>query len=70
MTEAGRTTLARAPDLLQERFRDRFETLPAWEQAMVLCALERVSILLDAGDIDAAPLIQTGAIDRTSGPRS
>ena len=70
VTEAGRTALARAPDLLQERFRDRFEMLPAWEQAMLLCALERVSILLDASDIDAAPLIETGAIDRTSGPRS
>ena len=69
-TESGQATLARAPDLLQERFRDRFEGLQDWEQAMLLAALERVCVLLDATDIDAAPLIETGAIDRPGGTRS
>lgn len=64
ITDPGRATLGRAPDLLQERFRDRFEALPLWEQAMILSALDRVGTLLDASDIDAAPLIETGAIDR------
>jgi len=63
ITQAGRAILNRAPDLLQERFCERLETLPAWEQAMILAALERVGTLLDATGIDAAPLIQTGAID-------
>ncbi|MGV8995828.1 MAG: MarR family winged helix-turn-helix transcriptional regulator [Parvibaculaceae bacterium] len=65
LTEAGRAMLEAAPDLLQERFRDRFETLPAWEQAMILAGLERLGQLLDATDIDAAPLIDTGIIDRS-----
>lgn len=69
-TESGRAALARAPDLLQERFRDRFEGLQNWEQAMLLAALERVCVLLDATDIDAAPLIETGAIDRPGGTRA
>jgi len=64
ITQAGRTMLEMAPDLLQERFRDRFEALPAWEQAMILAALERLGQLLDATDIDAAPLIDAGIIDR------
>lgn len=63
-TEAGMATLARAPDLLQQRFQHRFESLPSWEQAMILAALERVAVLLDAGEIDAAPLIDMGTIDR------
>ena len=63
-TDAGRATLDAAPDMLQDQFRDRFETLPAWEQAMILAALERLGELLDATDIDAAPLIDSGAIDR------
>ncbi|MGE4341364.1 MAG: MarR family winged helix-turn-helix transcriptional regulator, partial [Pigmentiphaga sp.] len=70
ITDAGRAALGRAPDVLHERFRDRFEALPTWEQAMLLAALERVGVLLDASDIDAAPLIETGAIDRTGGTRS
>lgn len=63
-TDEGRAMLDRAPDMLQSRFRDRFATLPAWEQAMILAALARLAELLDAADIDAAPLIDTGVIDR------
>jgi DNA-binding MarR family transcriptional regulator len=63
-TDAGRAVLEAAPDLLQERFRDRFESLPAWEQAMILAALERLGLILGASDIDAAPLIDAGVIDR------
>lgn len=65
VTEQGRETLANAPDLLQQRFRSRLEELPAWERAMILAALERLSELLEAEDIDAAPLIDAGVIDRT-----
>ena len=64
-TVAGRTILNAAPDMLQDQFRDRFAALPAWEQAMILAGLERLGELLDATDIDAAPLIDSGAIDRS-----
>ena len=67
VTDKGRAMLASAPDLLQERFRDRFAKLPAWEQAMILAALERLGVILDAADIDAAPLIDSGLIDREAG---
>lgn len=65
VTPRGQDVLFQAPDLLQQRFRGRFEELPAWEQAMILAALERLSDLLEAGDIDAAPLIDAGVIDRS-----
>lgn len=64
ITNNGRATLQAAPDSLQRRFQDRFSLLPSWEQAMILAALERLGELLDAGEIDAAPLIDTGVIDR------
>jgi len=32
---------------------------------MILSALERLSVILDASDIDAAPLIDGGVIDRS-----
>tara|TARA_R110000824_G_scaffold118960_14_gene272200 strand:- start:338490 stop:338993 length:504 start_codon:yes stop_codon:yes gene_type:complete len=64
VTDEGRAVLEQAPDLLQQRFSDRFIKLPNWEQAMILSALERLGDLLDATDIDAAPLIDAGEIDR------
>ena len=68
VTADGSATLEAAPDLLQARFRDRFEALPAWEQAMILSALERLGEILGAAEIDAAPLIDAGRIDRTLPP--
>lgn len=70
LTTEGRAALSKAPDMLQERFRDRFEALPPWEQAMILAGLERLGQLLDATNIDAAPLIDGGAIDRAADVRS
>ncbi len=64
---AGKAALADAPDLLQMTFTDRFASLPPWEQAMMLAAVERLAALLGAQDIDAAPLLDSGLIDR-SGP--
>jgi DNA-binding MarR family transcriptional regulator len=64
LTEPGQSMLQTAPDLLQNQFRERFGLLPPWEQAMILAALERLGELLDASEIDAAPLIDTGVIDR------
>lgn len=63
----GRTALAGAPDPLQKGFTDRFAELPTWEQAMILAATERLAMLMDAESIDAAPLLDSGQIDR-SGP--
>lgn len=63
-TTKGRTLLDGAPNLLQERFRQRFEGLPSWEQAMLLASLERLAHLLDAPDGDFAPLIDSGNINR------
>ncbi len=64
---AGKAALTAAPDLLQTTFTERFVMLPEWEQAMILASIERLATLMGAQDIDAAPLLDSGAIDR-SGP--
>jgi DNA-binding MarR family transcriptional regulator len=64
ITGEGRSVLNRAPDMLQDRFGERYSSLPEWEQAMILAGLERLSELLGASDIDAAPLLDSGPIDR------
>ncbi len=64
VTPEGRRRLAEAPDMLQEVFSARFSRLPAWEQAMVLAGTERLAEILGVGDMDAAPLLDAGQIDR------
>jgi DNA-binding MarR family transcriptional regulator len=46
LTEAGRAALEQAPDPLHARFSERFAEIPAWEQAMIVAALERVAALV------------------------
>lgn len=65
MTEKGRATIASAPDALQQRYVRKFEALEDWEQAMLVAALERVASMLDAGDIDASPVLDTGDLAGT-----
>ena len=64
LTEEGRSRLTLAPDGLQELFSDRFEELEAWEQSMIIAALERISSMLGADSLDVAPLLDAGVIDR------
>lgn len=64
LTDAGRAALDRSPDLLQNRFERGFESLEEWEQAMIVTTLERVASLLDAEDIEAAPVLDVGDLDR------
>ncbi len=63
LTDAGAAALAAAPDALQIRFAKRFESLPDWEQAMLVASLERVAGLMETTGQDAAPLLHTGAVD-------
>jgi DNA-binding MarR family transcriptional regulator len=64
LTDAGVAALESSPDLLQHRFVQGFESLEDWEQSMIIAALERVSALLDAGKVDAAPVLDVGDLDR------
>ncbi len=64
LTDEGRILSDKAPEALQERFLAAFRALPEWERAMILASLERLGALMDVQDIDAAPLIDAGPIDR------
>lgn len=62
LTPEGRTALADAPELLHEKFTTSFSTLQAWEQAQIISALERVASLIDADEIEAAPILDVGEL--------
>jgi DNA-binding MarR family transcriptional regulator len=59
-TAAGRAALRRSPTPLQEEFLARLRALPRRERGRLLAALEEIVSLMEASDIDAAPLIAPG----------
>lgn len=61
----GRTVLAAVPKPLQAALIARFERLPADDQARMLAALNQLTDLLQANDIDAAPVLAVGPLDPT-----
>ncbi len=65
LTEEGSAMIEAAPTILQERFIVQFDQLEDWEQSFILAALQRVASMLDAGELDASPVLSVGALDRT-----
>lgn len=66
ITEPGRDTIKKAPDPLQQRYVTKFEALEAWEQAMIVAALERVAGMLGDDASDLAPILHFGDFSETS----
>ena len=60
VTAAGRKLLATAPLPLQEGFIARFNQLAEWEQHLIVSSLARIAAMMDAEDLDAAPLLAPG----------
>lgn len=68
LTDEGQAILENAPTPLQENFSKRFMQLEDWEQAMILASLQRVASMMDAQDLDAAPVLEVGGLEPTDGP--
>lgn len=64
-TQAGCDLIAESPPLLQEAFSNRFSALKDWEQNLLLSSVQRVAELMDAEEIDAAPMLSSGSIETT-----
>jgi len=60
LTEEGHGLKSSAPKPLQDSFVDRFTRLESWEQHLIVASLERVAAMMDADDLDAAPLLASG----------
>ncbi|WP_374764713.1 MarR family winged helix-turn-helix transcriptional regulator [Yunchengibacter salinarum] len=63
LTDDGSALLDKAPPILQGRLITRLANLPDWERTMILAALQRLESLLEVGELDAAPVLATGALD-------
>ena len=66
LTEEGQAVLESAPSLLQDRFRRELLKLQEWEQTQMLATLQRIAAMMDAEQIDAAPVLAAGAATATS----
>ncbi len=64
LTDKAFETLVDAPKPLQDDFVRQYQDLHDWEQTMILSSLERVAYMMDAQHIDAAPVLDIGALDR------
>ncbi len=62
-TATAEAALANAPPLLQEHFTSSFANLPDWQQSQILSSLQRIVSLMEAGDVEAGPILTTGPLD-------
>lgn len=66
-TAEGLQLLDAAPSPLQDRFREEFARLEEWEQTHMLATLQRIAAMMDAEELDAAPVLTTGAVTPAAG---
>lgn len=62
LTEKGLETLSQAPMPLQQNFINKFQRLEEWEQSLLLSSVQRISAMMNAEDIDVAPVLEIGSI--------
>ncbi len=62
LTEAGALLAATAPSPLQETLSDSLKNLPPLEQVSITLALDKLVSLMEAGEISAAPILETGPL--------
>ena len=65
VSDLGHQTIATAPDILQIQFQRNFQKLEDWEQSYIVSAMQRVATMLDAEQIDAAPILDYGELNTT-----
>lgn len=62
LSEAGKTLLSNSPPPLQDHFIKRYKNLEEWEQSQLLSAVERIAAMMDADELDAAPVLMVGKL--------
>lgn len=68
LTEAGLILLNKAPMPLQDSFISQYQDLEDWEQSLLLSSVQRISTMMNAEHLDAAPLLEVGSITKQEKP--
>lgn len=64
LTDLGINVLDNAPTPLQQSFITKFQKLEEWEQSLLLSSVQRISSMMNAEDIDVAPVLELGSITK------
>lgn len=64
LTTPGQELLSTVPDTLQQKFVQGFAQMEEWERSMMIANLQRVAALMNATQIEAAPLLSLGDLRR------
>ena len=64
-TVEGQSLVKKSVPLLQDRFVSRLAELKEWEQTQLLSSLQRIAEMMNAEDLDASPVLTSGAITAT-----
>ena len=67
-TEAGMALIESAPSPLQDVFVQALDELPELEQIAIALSLERTVELMEAKDIDSAPVLELGDMKKSTEP--
>ncbi len=70
LTEKGQALISKAPKPLQQEFIQQFQQLQDWEQSLLVSSVQRIATMMDAEKIDAAPVLEVGAIEDTISPNT
>ena len=62
LTESGVGKVEEAPELLQAGFLREFRKLEDWEVNMLTSSLQRMALMMNAEELDAAPILIAGEI--------
>lgn len=66
LTESGAQLLDNAPSALQDTLAEALKSLPELEQVSITLALEKIVDLMEAGKIEASPVLETGSLSASS----
>lgn len=70
LTDEGKEALINAPQPIEDSFIEKFSALKEWEQFQLMSSVERIAEMMGASEIDAAPLLNLGALDGNTQPPS
>ncbi len=62
LTQTGVDMIKDAPTPLQEHFIKSFESMEEWEQSQMLATMQRIVSMMNAGELDASPVLEVGVL--------